>query len=228
MSRVWDRTPKEKASSLRPFGGEILPIEQRDCEYFLKRYELDVSVSSRYIKLAPASNRYALPVIAPEGWVRGMVLRKPWPKAPREAIEPIYWVKGEPLPFDLPKADTYMSRYEPVQSFYRAEFGEHASLVIVEDQLSAIKLANHGYDSAAILGTPYSKGGGFQFSDRVAELARVANGREVVIAFDADATDAAFEFAKKWGPSFRRSHVAIMDRDIKDTPSTEFREVLGV
>lgn len=219
MSRQWDPTPKARVSTLRPFGGEILPIEPSDVRYFTQHYEVDGDVSLKYIRLSPTTNRYILPIIAPEGWVRGMVLRKPWPEAPRTAIEPY---------FDLPKADTFMSRYEPVQSFYKAEFGDHDHMVIVEDQLSAIKLATYGHDSVAVLGTPYSKGLHFAQSDRVAELARESNGRETVVAFDADATESAFEFVRKWGPSFRRIRVAILTADLKDTSHWDFGRILGV
>src|SRR5262245_1595537 len=135
MSRAWDRTPKPKTATLRPFGGEVLPLELDDSVFFLNHYELPFSVSGEFISYTPATGRYVLPVLSPEGLVRGLVLRKPWPGAPRKAIEPY---------FELPKADTYMSRYEPVQSFYRADSNV---LVAVEDQLSAIKLATYGYSA---------------------------------------------------------------------------------
>lgn len=223
MSRVWDKTPKKAVSSLRPFGGEILPIELDDILYFKERYQIAGSISGRYIKLSPTTQRYILPILSPEGWARGLVLRLPWPKAPRTVPD---------LPFSLPKADTYMSRYEPVQSFYPSALSAddtHDGLIVVEDQLSAIKLANHGFPSVALLGTPWSKDpAGFQHADRVAEIAEVAGRREVIVAFDADATAESFEFARKWGPAFHKSRVVILFADLKDTDYNEFGRILGV
>jgi len=220
MSRVWDKTPKAKGSTLRPFSGEVVPLEIKDELYFNRRYEIDVATAAHHIRVAPTTNRYVLPIYSPEGWWRGVVLRTPWPEAPRKLIE---------TTFSLPKADTFMSRHEPVQSFYRAEHGDHSHLVIVEDQLSAIKLVDHGHDAVAVLGTPYSKWlTSFADAPRIAELAREAGSRETIVAFDADATDQAFEFVRKWGPTFQRIRVAILDMDLKDTPYNEFRGILGV
>ncbi len=218
MSRVWEPTPK-KASTLRPYGGEIAVLENQDFAYFIWRYELSPDAVVGNIKVSPALGRYVLPIFSPEGAVRGHVLRVPWPEAPRKPIA------------SLPKADTFMSKHEPVQSFYVGWGGPGASrvLVAVEDQLSAIKLAEHGVDSVAMLGTPWSKDlGGYQGADRIAEIAQTAGDRELIVALDADATEDALEFARKWRYAFKRLRVAILTRDLKDTPMSEFGEVLGV
>lgn len=217
MSRVWEPTPKGRAFSLRPFGGDVVSLESNDLDFFRDAYEIDARGT---IRLAPVTQRYVLPVYSPEYHVRGMVLRVPWAGAPRQAC------CGFKCLSTCPKADTYMSRDEPVQSFYD---GGGTALVAVEDQLSAIKVAQYGLDSIALLGTPWSRDPkGYQGADRVMEIARAANGREVIVALDADATDAAFEFVKKWRYAFRRIRVAMLEKDLKDTKMQDFAEVLGV
>jgi hypothetical protein len=214
MSQRWEPTPgiRPRVSTLRPYVGRILPLDQEDIVFFTSKYELHGF--GHAIQVDPASSRYVLPIFSPEKAVRGHVLRTPWPGAPRQS-------------YLLPKADTYMLKHEPVQSFYSGFSGN--PLIAVEDQLSAIKLAVYGLDSVAMLGTPWSKDvNGYQGADRVAEIARVAGDRELIVALDADATEAAFEFARKWRYAFKKLRVAILSKDLKDTPMSEFGEVLGV
>lgn len=218
MSQRWQSTPKgPRVSTLRPYVGDIAELDDYDYDFFFRKYELPALKLYRLIKVDPASQRYILPIFSPEQHVRGHVLRSAWSGAPRAA----YWG---------PKADTYMLKHEPVQSFY-AGLGTSAPypLIAVEDQLSAIKVATAGYDSVALLGTPWSKDlNGYQGADRIAEIAHVAGDRELIVALDADATEAAFEFARKWRYAFKRLRVAILSKDLKDTPIAEFGEVLGV
>jgi len=112
---------------------------------------------------------------------------------------------------------------EPLQSWYLKRASAD-SLIVVEDQLSAIKLYSHGFSAVALLGVP---GDGNIGADRVRELASWSRG-EVIIALDADATDKAFEFARRWGMAFRKLRVAILERDLKDEPAANFGEVLGL
>jgi hypothetical protein len=215
MSQKWEPTPRaSKTPTLRPFDGEIVELPDADVEFFRAVYEIYTPFSTRYIKLNPHSQRYVLPILSPEGKLRGHVLRQPWKGAPQKRL------------LFYPKADTYMSTFEPVQSFYG---GWDAPLIMVEDQLSAIKLYALGYRSVAVLGTPYANDPfGFQQGDRVAELAREAGDKGLIVALDSDATESAFMFAKKWGYAFKKIRVAILDKDLKDTPAGEFGRVLNV
>jgi DNA primase len=107
---------------------------------------------------------------------------------------------GEPLSF-YPGKDTAINRW-----------------IIVEDQISAIKLSAYGYNAVALLGTHLNM-------SKVREIQRVA--KEVVIALDADATNKAFKMAKEFGLAFDRVKVAIMKQDAKDTSAGEFLEIFG-
>lgn len=210
VTGVWPAQP------LRPYTGPLYALSTEDLEFFKSRYELNTVPAMRGI-MRGADDRYALPIFDARGIERGIVLRQPWGGAPIYGCSLI-----------KPKADTYVSRRGPVQSHYGTQSAaRHNALVVVEDQLSAIKLAAHGYPSVALLGTPADKIGTYSGSDRVAELSRRgAVLDEVIIALDSDATEDAFMFARKWGHAFRRLRVAILSSDIKDTPSSEFAEVL--
>jgi hypothetical protein len=214
MSVAWSRQPKAE-STLRHCTEALEPLSQEDLAYFQTQYELYAGDLVGNIKAAPTSGRYALPIYGPDGAERGMVLRMPWLGAPRTGKQ------------GGPKADTYKSRSGPLQSHYMAiERPEH--LVVVEDQLSAIKLAAYGYDSVALLGVPDVYPTGYSGVDRVTEIARRAAGGEVIVALDSDATEIALLFARKWGCMFRRLRVAVLQADIKDTRAADFAEVLGV
>ncbi len=220
MSQKWEPTAG-KRSELRPFTGALHLLDACDVSYFQERYEISPEFAVGCIKVNRESGRYALPIFGPDAIVRGHVLRRPWADAPRQLL------------CDVPKADTYKHTQEPLQSHYWGAEGEdrgrswHSdALVLVEDQLSAIKLAAHGYDSVALLGVPEVRYSGYSGSDRVMEIARRAKDGPVIIALDSDMTEVSFLFARKWGHAFSSIRVAMLTRDLKDTPAREFREIL--
>lgn len=222
MSRVWTPsagTAPGPETKLRPYTGVMLPLRKEDSEFFRRRYEIPIWAAVAVGNIQRAGDGlYLLPIYSPSRARRGVVARVPWPGAPLWATWP-----------DGPKARTYRSMWGPVQSHYPGSSSDEGPLVVVEDQLSAIKLASQGYDSVALLGTPADVVGTYGGSDRVAELAtRARTHDEVIIALDEDATEAAFVFVRKWGSAFRRIRVAILSKDLKDTPANEFEEVLGV
>lgn len=214
MSIRWERTPIAfRPSGVRTCSESLFPLDAVDTAYFRDRYELPPAISTRHIRVAREAGRYALPIYSPTNEVRGMVLRCPWSGAPRRAANA------------TTKADTYKYSLEPLQSHYFAH--ERSMLVIVEDQLSAIKLAAYGYNSVAFLGVPDTRASGYSGADRVMEIARRAKDGPVIIALDSDATDAAFLFARKWGHAFKSIRVAILSKDLKDTLAADFAQVLG-
>jgi hypothetical protein len=205
-------------SCLRPYRGPSAELSDEDLRYFKGKYQIPTVWAYSCIRRGNGG-RYLLPIFSPRGECRGHVSRIPWPDAPLKCTE------------RLPKADTFRSAWGPVQSHYRSFPSRHAAniIVLVEDQLSAIKLAAHGYDSVALLGKPVSLVGTYGGADRVAEIAkRARTADEVLVALDSDATDDAFKFARKWGAAFKRCRVAILSSDLKDTPADDFAEVLGV
>jgi hypothetical protein len=65
-----------------------------------------------------------------------------------------------------------------------------APVVVVEDTISACRLAGLGYQSVALLGTSIS-------NPQAREIAQVANGRPVYLALDRDAFTKALHLAKR-------------------------------
>lgn len=227
MSPQWERTPG-KQPELRPYTGQLKALTADDLVFFLQRYELPAEAAQRNIAIDGVSKRYVLPIYGPTNAIRGHVLRMPWDGAPRLPV----WCG-----YSFPKADTYKHALEPLQSHYFSDeyapaydLEGTAALVLVEDQLSAIKLAAYGYDSVALLGVPYFKGSSDSYAgvDRVREIARRAKDGPVIVALDSDMTETALLFAKRWRPMFNSIRVAILDRDLKDTRASEFADVLGV
>jgi len=210
VSQHWEKTPGKTGGCLTPYTGQLDMLTPADLAYFDGHYE--IPFAHRFIQRGMDGSRYALPIFAPNGDTRGYVLRKGWAGSPLDG-----WSFGDK------KALTYMHKAAPVQSSYIATGQPTRPLVLVEDQLSAIKLFTDGYNAVALLGVP---NGGNIGADRVREIARIQAG-EVVVALDADATTNALEFVRKYGMAFRKIRVAILDRDLKDTPKRQFREVLG-
>lgn len=78
---------------------------------------------------------------------------------------------------------------------------------LVEDQISALKLAARGQRAIALLGTNLTP-------EAVAEIQRKI--KHVTIALDADATAKAFKLARRWGAAFSSCKVKILLKDIKN------------
>lgn len=225
MSAKWEPTRSGVLPRpVRPYTGASSALTREDKEFFHRRYGLCDAAS--YIKRG--DGRYLLDIIGPTGLTRGTVARVPWPGSPlvKETGAPVW-----------PKAVTYMvSATEPVQSIYRSALSRpYPVVVLVEDQLSALVLREIGYDSVALLGVPHlgasSRGANgepkYTGQDRVAEIAQYARGRPVIVALDADATQQAFLFARRWASAFSALRVAILERDLKDTPPAQIPPILG-
>lgn len=214
MSQKWEASPK-KQQELKLYTGSIEYLTEQHLKFFQDRYEIGPVTSLQFIQ--HNYYRYLLPLIGPNELHRGIVSRQPWIGSP---------ISGRLPSPGIPKAITYMSALGPVQSLYlHTHDGLLArELVLVEDQLSAIKLYQEGFNAVALLGVP---NGGNIGMDRVRELAQIP-ASEVIVALDEDATENAFEFVRKWGLAFKsRVRVAILDRDIKDTPLRHIPGVLG-
>jgi DNA primase len=84
---------------------------------------------------------------------------------------------------------------------------DYDQVVLVEDQISAVRAAYDGFHAVALLGTNLDQ-----------EVVRAISmlKRPVVIALDADATDKAFKLAKDWGMAFKSCRVAVLPCDLKD------------
>ena len=208
---------KPQAKKLRPYTGEFLHLERSDRRYFKERFGLSELVTFDFYY--NEQNNYVLPIFAPDGHSRGNVVRRPWDGAPRTNCA-------------RTKACTYMHEDGPLLSWYgiNQEMVEYMPgkvsrwpvgvVVLVEDQISAMKVAQAGHVSAALLGCNLT-------ADKVREIAQQVPIR-VVIALDADATETAFTMARKWHAAFDSLRVAILKEDLKDSPEEDILTILGL
>jgi hypothetical protein len=200
---------------LKPYTGRLDPLEDRDTEFFLQRFGIPQSTASHYVRVT-GRDEYAFDIDNPREMTRGYVIRQP------------VW-KGLPAPprdgcgiLGYPKALTRMHASGPTQGWFNATSEEQpGTIVLVEDQVSALRAAVAGVRAVALLGT-------YMDGEKVREIAQ-QKPREVIIALDADATEQAFGLARRWGLAFRSTRVAMLPCDIKDMASDdEILTALGV
>lgn len=189
------------------YEGELHTLLASDAKAFRERFGIEAGDDILYNE----HDEYVLPIYGPDGYVRGYNVRQPWDGMPR---------KGRP---NRPKSRVYMHSLTPVQSTYQGVvMGGDSRVLLVEDQLSALKASQHAAVSWAV-----ALMGAYLDIPRVREIAMLRPS-EVLLALDADATEEAFKLARNYGLAFPKMRVVILDRDIKDTPSNKINEVLGI
>jgi hypothetical protein len=210
--------PKDKAP--KPYYGTFEELEDVDRAYFARRfdvqpeYQLGLGVNS--------DGYYVQAVFAPNGMHRGYAVRYGcWggsPECPRSVRS------------NGPKTRIYMNNPDaPTQSwYYRPSWfkpdgtrydGNINRIVLVEDCISAMKVAQDGLTGVALLGVGLD-------NNKVREIG-MQHPSEVMIALDADATDEAFKLARRWGLAFPKTRVVILDKDLKDMTRDEVRGILS-
>jgi len=202
-----------KTPKTRPYHYPVLPLEVCDEEYFYQRFEI---ANTEHI-FRSERDEYILPILDARGLTRGYTVRQPvWsgsPQAPR----------GGTTFSTVPKARCFPHVPEPMQSFYFPGSGlyrRQQTLVAVEDQVSAIKVAQEGFTAVALCGTTVNM-------DKIREWSTLSPA-QVLIALDADATGEAFKIARRWGLAFPVVRVVMLERDLKDELSSDIAHVLGV
>ena len=141
-----------------------------------------------------------LPVWSPQGAERGGVLRR--------LEKPKYG----------PKALTYRAVDEPWLAWYRA--ATQGPLVIVEDQISALRVWQIGLPAVSLMGTHLSP-------EMVEEIDGHRRDREVLLALDADAFSVAVRACRRYGDILPIRPV-LLGKDLKDLPDdAAVREVLS-
>lgn len=203
------RQPSVKVTA---YQGTMRLLDEEDHEYLWQRFGLPKSTTSRY-RLS-ALGMYLLPMQSPMGQVAGWVLRRhPWKP----------WT-GLPCPRGVdsgPKTLVYPnSESTPLLHCARTPTADTVDqpLVLVEDVVSADKLAAHGIPAVALLGTYLS-------ADRL-EVIRKLTPRHVVLALDADALAQAFSTARLYGQSFPKFTVLPLSMDFKDMASWDMLSLL--
>lgn len=185
----------------RPFTGFLTPLTEAMATAIACKFNLPFETVMREISYT--DTRYAVKLRGPKGEVRGVVLRRPW--AGTEIID---------KPVGGPKSITFKDDpLSPNLSWYYPENQVLSTCVLVEDQISAMRIANETpYTGVALLGTSLNE-------EKVMEIQRKVN--NVIIALDSDATGHSFDLARKWGKAFWSCKVAILNKDIKNMTKEE-------
>lgn len=192
-----------KDYNLDPYLGPLEPLPGRVLRMFRRKFDLTAAeLASAGFKWAPEDDRVYMPVYGPQGQKRGGQLR-----SYNERVRTKVLARQE--------------KPAPWQAWYKLGTGrsdglvEPRTLVVVEDQVSALKVSRH-FNSVAFLGTKITP-------DRIQEIAAIG-ARDVVVALDADAQDKAIDIINENMLLFERIHVAFLGKDFKDVPDAEIIE----
>lgn len=195
-----NRVGKPAKSPTRPYKGALEPLPGEYLTMFRERFGLKpTELSAAGFKYAPDRDRIYMPVYGPNGRLRGAQLR---------SYDESAWRK----------ADAHPETNTPWQGFYQLGQGRPTNivnprtLVVVEDQVSAIKVARY-YNTMALLGTNFT-------GDKAAELAGL-NARNVLLALDEDATGQAIDIMRRNMLLLKGISVVLLERDFKDAPDAE-------
>lgn len=233
LSPVVQAEKNRALERLNPYTRSIEPLTTDDCQYFQDRFGLDLWDGKWIGQISStADDEYLLYVRSPDRKVRGHVVRQPvWkgvPKAPRQG-RPGYWendLTTEPGSHwkPMPKTVLYPASTEPMLAWYKAnkmpETWHAPHLVVVEDQISAMKVAQCGVNAVALLGNGMNV-------EIVRDIVR-QKPKIVTIALDPGAEGQAQNLAKKWGLYFNRTRVALLEADPKDIPEEDLLSELGL
>lgn len=176
----------------RPFRGDLEMLSVRHNAILQDRYGI---TSPRNAGVQTVSGRDAIyiPVYGPNHEDRGGVVR---------------FLDGS-----QPKTVSYLTTMQPRLAWYAGM--SRWTIVVVEDQLSAMRCAQLGYYGVALMGTNLN-------TAKVEEIMRVRSrtGDEaapVLLALDKDAFSKAVGYARRW-PSFRP---VLLEHDIKDSDDAD-------
>lgn len=188
------------------YKGPINFLHPDEADIISTRFRLSAYTVATYIR--KNRDRYVLPIYTRDGMLRGYCLRWPW--AGTELIQDVN--------YGGLKSALYGEHTErgPLQSWYKSTLGIARAVVLVEDQISAMRLAQDAsVDAVALLGVSLN-------AEKVADIQR--RGNNVVIALDADATRTAFEHARTWGAAFKSCRVTVLTKDVKDMTPEELHD----
>jgi len=181
----------------RPFRGALEPVQDSKLVYRTLTEELGLTqrtLDEFNVQAVVGSDAAYLPVYGPfSPSDRGAVVR--------------YYDGSQP------KAVTYKCTVQPWLAWYAYP---GADIVVVEDQISAMRLWQIGYTGVALQGTAIS-------NDKAKELKAMAGDlRRVHLCLDADATTTALKYLKRF--PWMVGHV--LKRDFKNDTDKNIRSVL--
>lgn len=198
-----------------PYKGDLIQLQERDYKYFEERFDL-VEIPEYTIMRSSVWDDHAQYVMSLNdyrSYTRGHAVRRGgWsgePKTPGKVEN------------TKPKTRTFLDSPTAIAQHVaraRLPLDDGEVVVVVEDYVSSLKVAQAGFTGIALMGTTMN-------ADRAREIYQLRP-TEVIIALDADATELAFKIAREWGLSWPKTRVAMLERDLKDTPKDDIIDVL--
>ncbi len=177
-----------------------VPLEVDDYEFFLDRWDLDCDFldEAGFMKVYDRKLTYQQPVRDPRGYERGYIIRQYEPKRILMTHK-----HGEP----------WLAWYYDFTS---------NKVVVVEDQLSAIKLYSSHYTAVALMGTDLSP-------DKLLEIANEAKGHPILLCLDGDALEKAVHLSNRYKALCNIQVVPVSkeDPDPKEWEEQEIRARIG-
>lgn len=188
----------------RPYTNALHPPGHALVGLLWRRYGIRQGIAERYVRqpekigtfvvheetLLTAPRAMYLPVLSPYGEDRGGVLR---------------YLDGS-----KPKTVSYLTTTQPKLAWYiRDSFPALAPTVVVEDQLSAMRCKQLGYNAVALMGT--------QINDEKAR--EIRRDRPTLLALDKDAFGKAVGYARRWPWLIP----VLLDHDIKDSDDADVK-----
>lgn len=211
--------PAERKTTLariNPYWGALYPLADEDYAYFADRFELEPWEIENEIQVTEY-DEYAIKIRDPQHMTRGHVVRQPvWKGLP----VPVRWGVAH-----RPKTQTFLSSTDPARlAWYRPastiQQRSTPQIVIVEDQISAMKCAACGFIAAALLGTYLNMGAVREIAQRRKDI--------VTLVLDPDAQDNAHEQRRRWGGYWNRCRIVSLEQDPKDIALDTLREELAL
>lgn len=203
---VGARTPRAEGSAERPYI-PVSPVDKATVRFLGERYRVPREIleaaglgwtgegTSRY------SRRVCFPIFGPDLKERGKSYRS-------------Y------LPTVVPKAIIQLNDKTAISQCWYKMIRTSPVVVLVEDQMSAIKLAPH-FHSIALLGTNLSEAKVDEILDQRPRYERV------FLALDNDATAEAVRTQLRWRNRLPNLYILGLQKDIKEMDSQEFKEFLA-
>ena len=194
----------------RPYTGALKEPGYGLYALLKQRYGLEIATTSRFVRepvdsfgtwislgrdyQAPVPRAMYMPVLSPYGEDRGGVLR---------------YLDGT-----KPKTVSYLTTSQPALAWYvRDALPKLGPVVIVEDQISAMRCRQLGYNAVALMGTNIN-------DEKAREIRR---DRPVLLALDKDAFSKAVGYARRWPWMIP----VLLEHDIKDSDDADVKARLG-
>lgn len=150
-----------------------------------------------------ASDTLVMPVFSPTKEVRGHIARTK-------------------LNDGSKRVKSYKVKDAPWQSWYVSSINPSNILVLVEDQISAVRMAAK-LNTVALLGTVLSLD---KVNEIVTEFTSKREDSFVIMCLDKDATTKAIQYRKHYGLALRNFIPIFLSKDIKDMQFVEFTDLV--